>query len=159
MNMTISRWVASLVLVLALALPCAAADGPDAKGKFNDAGFLAYDGKQDWPTGEAAQVIKEFAVPIYIGLPSRPYRVLGRVYDDRTSGFGVMGRAFAEGLFSERDRQRDCALQAQYRGGDAVLITNDTRVIVTLGLSRDELSKTTPLFQHKDAATLVIKFQ
>ena len=56
-------------------------------------------------------------MPIYLGLPNRPYKVLGRVYDDRTSGIGVMGRAFSEGLFSERDRQRDCADQAKYRAG------------------------------------------
>jgi hypothetical protein len=80
------------------------------------------------------------------------------VYDERSSGFGVMGRAFSEGLFSEKDRQRDCADQAKFRGGDALLITNDERVIKSLGLTRDDLSKTTPLFQHKDSATLVIKF-
>ena len=69
-----------------------------------------------------------------------------------------MNRAFAEGLFSEKDRQRDCADQAKYRGGDAVLVTNDERVIGALGLSPEELSKTTPLFRHRDSATLVIKF-
>jgi len=70
-----------------------------------------------------------------------------------------MTRAFSEGLFSERDRQRDCADQAKFRGGDAVLVTNDERVLKLLGLGRDELSKTTPLFQHKDSAALVIKFE
>jgi hypothetical protein len=84
--------------------------------------------------------------------------VLGRVYDDRTTGIGVVGRAFSEGLFSEKDRQRDVADQAKYRGGDAVLVTSDERIISALGLSREELSKTTPLFQHRDSATLVIKF-
>jgi hypothetical protein len=55
--------------------------------------------------------------------------------------------------------KRDCADQAKYRGGDAVLVTNDERVIKALGIGREELSKTTPLFQHKDSATLVIKFE
>ena len=98
-------------------------------------------------------------MPIYLGLPNKRYKVLGRVYDDRTTGIGVMTRAFAEGLFSEKDRQRDCADQAKYRGGDALLVTNDERIINALGLSKEELSKTTALFQHKDSATLVIKFE
>jgi hypothetical protein len=150
-------WIPALLLAMlaAGALPALA---QDPTKKFGDAAFLRYEGAQSWPTGQGAQVISDFAVPIYLGLPNRPYKVLGRVYDDRTSGFGVMTRAFSEGLFSERDRQRDCAEQAKYRGGDAVLITNDERVIKTLGVSKDDLSKTTPLFQHKDSATLVIKF-
>jgi len=143
----------------ALVLCSLAARADDSGKKFHDAAFLRYEGAQSWPTGDKAEVVADFAVPIYFGLPSRPYTVLGRIYDDRTSGIGIMTRAFSEGLFSERDRQRDCADQAKFRGGDAVLVTNDERVLKLLGLGRDELSKTTPLFQHKDSAALVIKFE
>jgi len=136
-----------------------AAHAQDSGKKFGDAVFLKYDGTQSWPVGERSQSISDFAVPIYLGLPNKRFTVLGRVYDERTSGIGVMNRAFAEGLFSEKDRQRDCADQAKYRGGDAVVITNDERIIKTLGLSKEELSKTAPLFQHKDSAVLVIKFE
>jgi hypothetical protein len=150
--------VAALVLLVVATL-VSPGHAQDAGKKFGDAAFLRYEGAQSWPKGERAQVIADFAVPIYLGLPTKPYAVLGRVYDDRTTGIGVMTRAFAEGLFSERDRQRDCAGQAKFRGGDAVLVTNDERVVKALGLSREELAKTTPLFQHKDSVTLVIKFQ
>ena len=143
----------------ALVLCSLAARADDSGKKFHDAAFLRYEGAQSWPTGDKAEVVADFAVPIYFGLPSRPYTVLGRIYDDRTSGIGIMTRAFSEGLFSERDRQRDCADQAKFRGGDAVLVTNDERVLKLLGLDRDALSKTTPLFQHKDSAALVIKFE
>jgi hypothetical protein len=136
-----------------------AASAQDPGKKFGDAAFLRYEGAQSWPTGQSAQIISDFAVPIYLGLPNRSYKVLGRVYDERSSGFGVMGRAFSEGLFSEKDRQRDCAEQAKFRGGDALLITNDERVIKALGVSKEQLEKTTPLFKHKDSATLVIKFE
>jgi hypothetical protein len=148
------------LLGLVAVLACAGVDAhaQDAGKKFGDAKFLTFEGKQSWPTGDRAQIISDFAVPIYLGLPNKRYKVLGRIYDDRTSGIGVVGRAFSEGLFSEKDRQRDCADQAKYRGGDAVLVSNDERVIKSLGISREELSKTTPLFQHKDSATLVIKF-
>jgi hypothetical protein len=150
-------WRLALVAAV-LAAGAAGAGAQDGGKKFGDAAFLRYEGAQSWPTGQGAQIISDFAVPIYLGLPSRPYKVLGRVYDDRTTGIGVMTRAFSEGLFSERDRQRDCADQAKFRGGDALLVTSDERVIKALGLSKDDLSKTTPLFKHKDSATLVIKF-
>jgi hypothetical protein len=153
-----SRLIRVLALVAALALGAPGARADESGKKFHDAAFLRYEGAQSWPTGERAQVVSDFAVPIYLGLPNKPYTVLGRIYDERTSGIGIMTRAFSEGLFSERDRQRDCADQAKFRGGDAVLVTNDERVIKALGVSRDELQKTTPLFQHKDSATLVIKF-
>jgi hypothetical protein len=150
--------VLAVALVAVLALGVGAVSAQEAGKKFGDAKFLKYEGAQTWPTGDRSQIISDFSVPIYLSLPGKPYKVLGRVYDDRTTGIGVMNRAFAEGLFSEKDRQRDCADQAKYRGGDAVLVTNDERVISALGLSREELSKTTPLFQHRDSATLVIKF-
>jgi hypothetical protein len=148
-----------LGLVALLAGSGVDARAQEAGKKFGDAKYLQYEGTHSWPTGDRAQMISDFSVPIYLGLPNKPYKILGRVYDDRTTGIGVVGRAFSEGLFSEKDRQRDCADQAKYRGGDALLVTNDERIITALGLSREELSKTTPLFQHKDSATLVIKFE
>ena len=150
--------VVAAALVAVLGFGVVSVSAQEADKKFGDAKFLKYEGTQKWPTGDRAQIISDFSVPIYITLPGKRYKVLGRVYDDRTTGIGVMTRAFAEGLFSEKDRQRDCADQAKYRGGDAVLVTNDERVIGALGLSSEELSKTTPLFRHRDSATLVIKF-
>ena len=151
--------VVAAALVAVLVLGASAVAAQEAGKKFGDAKFLKYEGAQMWPTGDRSQIISDFSVPIYLALPGKSYKVLGRVYDDRTTGVGVVGRAFSEGLFSEKDRQRDCADQAKYRGGDAVLVTNDERVISALGISREELSKTTPLFQHRDSATLVIKFE
>src|SRR5574341_2503549 len=55
--------------------------------------FIAYEGKQDWPTGEGASVIKDYAVPIYLGLPPKGYKVLGRIEDKRTEGVDVVGKA------------------------------------------------------------------
>ncbi len=149
-------WVLGLITIFACAGSAAA---QDPSKKFNDAAFIGYEGPQKWPTGQGAQVVSDFAVPIYYGLPNRPYKILGRVYDDRTSGLGVMTRAFAQGLFPERDRQRDCADQAKFRGGDALVVTNDERIIKAFGLSKEDLAKTTPLFDHKDSITLIVKFE
>ncbi len=126
---------------------------------FGDAKFIAWEGDQSWPTGDGAQVIKDYSVPIYIGLPSKKYTVLGRILDDRRSGIGVVGKAFAEGLFSEKDRQRDCANQAKYRGADAVLLTSNEKIIQAFHLSEQDVHETAPLFQHKDKVVLAIKFQ
>src|SRR5262245_19433408 len=113
--------VGTLGLLAILACSGAVAYGQDAGKKFGDADFMKYEGTLRWPTGERSQIISDFAVPIYLGLPNKRYKVIGRVCDERTSGIGVMSRAFAEGLFSEKDRQRDCADQAKYRGGDALV--------------------------------------
>jgi hypothetical protein len=148
-----------LAVALVLGLPHSVRAG-DADKAFGDAHFIAYEGSfKGWPTGDKAQVIKDYAVPIYLELPDKKYKVLGRIYDSRRSGFGVVGRAFAEGLFSEKDRQRDCANQAKYRGGDAVLVTKDERIIKELGLDATEIQKTAPLFDYKDKVVLAIKFE
>lgn len=152
------RWVCSTawlaVLVLACVFPVLAAGQTDPK--FGDTRFMSYEGEQRWPTAEHAESMDGFAVPIYVGLPTKKYRVLGRIYDPRTSGISVVGRAFAEGLFPERDRQRDCANQARYRGANAVLVTNDERVLAALALEADEIEDTAPLFQHKNKVVLAI---
>lgn len=145
----------SLLLINAFVLGVVHAGEP----KFGDAKFIAYEGPQKWPTSESAQVIKDHAVPIYIGLPSKKYTILGRIYDERSRGIGIVTRAFAEGLFSEKNRQRDCANQAKHRGGDAVLITANEAIIKAFGLTSKDLEKSTPLFDHKDKITLVIKFE
>jgi hypothetical protein len=148
--------LAAVALVLT-SFPAAHA-APD-EPRFGDTRFQAYEGEQNWPTAENAMIIKDYVLPIYIGLPNRRYRILGRIYDDRRSGFARIGRAFAEGLFSEKDRQRDCADQARYRGGDAVLVTGDEKILKALNLDAKELRETTPLFDYKDKVTLAIKFQ
>lgn len=130
----------------------------EEKDKFGDTSFMAYEGQQEWPLGTKTEVIKDFAVPIYLGLPTQKYKVLGRIYDARQEGIGILGRVFSEGLFSEKDRQRDCANQAKFRGGDAVLVTNDDRIIKVFGLDKDALENSTPLFDHKNCVTLAIKF-
>jgi hypothetical protein len=148
-----------LAAALVIGLPhfVRAGDGDKA---FGDAHFIAYEGSfKSWPTGDKSQVIQGYAVPIYIELPDKKYKVLGRIYDPRRSGIGIVGRAFAEGLFPEKDRQRDCANQAKYREGDAVLVTKDQRVTKELGVDATEIEKTAPLFDHKDKVVLAIKFQ
>ncbi len=145
-------------LLSAMAINSAVIADDDTEGKFGDTRFVGYEGAQSWPTGENTQVLSDFSVPIYIGLPTKSYSVLGRIIDPRTSGIGVMTRAFAEGLFSEKDRQRDVANQAKFRGADAVVVTGDDRVLNALRLTKQDVGKTTPLFDYKDKVTLAVRF-
>lgn len=149
-----SRFAVGLVLVGALMSASTRAGEQD----FGDARFLAYQGKQlDWPKAESTQVSSDFAVPIYLNLPGVRYQVLGRIHDPRTSPFGIVGRALAEGLFAERERRRDCAKLAKARGGNAIVVTDHETFLGAFGVSRDEIAKTAPLFDHKDKLVLVVK--
>jgi hypothetical protein len=126
--------------------------------KVGDTAFLAYEGSQSWPTGKGSEVNKEHSVPIYIGLPDKSYKVLGRIYDKRTSGLGVVDHAFDEGVGSEKHRMRNCANQAKQQGADAVLVTDDEKVIKVFNLSKKEVRESAPLFDHEHNIVLAIKF-
>ncbi len=152
--MRITLSTIALLIGLSLVLPVMAAEDTSV----GDTSFMGYEGKQDWPTNDKAQVIKDYAVPIYVGFPTKHYKVLGRIYDARTQGIEIIGRAFDEGLNSEKNRMRSCANQAKKQGGDAVLVTDDEKLISAFKLSKEDLERTTPLFEHKDKITLAIKF-
>jgi hypothetical protein len=157
---------ANLAFAVVLGLCVAWAIGATAKvkksdkdeTKVGDTAFLAYEGSQSWPTGKGLEVNKDYSVPIYIGLPENGYKVLGRIYDTRKSGFGVMDRAFDEGLGSEKHRMRNCANQAKRQGADAVLVTDDEKVIKAFNLSKKDVRESAPLFDHEHSVVLAIKF-
>jgi hypothetical protein len=126
--------------------------------KVGDTAFIAYEGSQSWPTGTGSQVNKDYSVPVYIGLPDKSYKVLGRVYDKRTSGLGVVDHAFDEGFGKESHRMRNCANQAKQHEADAVLVTDDEKVIKAFNLSKKDVRESAPLFDHKHSIVLAIKF-
>src|SRR5882724_10814519 len=66
--------IGMLGLVAVLVGGGVAAHAQDAGKKFGDAVFLRYEGTQSWPTGERSQIISDFAVPIYLGLPNKGYK-------------------------------------------------------------------------------------
>jgi hypothetical protein len=104
-------------------------------------------------------VVKDFAVPIYVGLPSKSYKVLGRIYVPRPEGIGVVGQAFDEGLGSEDRRMRNVANQARLQNADAVVVSDHEKLINAFKLSRKELTDTAPLLSHKDKVIVAIKFE
>ena len=120
--------------------------------KVGDTAFLAYEGSQSWPTGAGSQVNKDYSVP------DKSYKVLGRVYDKRTSGLGVVDHAFDEGLGKESHRMRNCANQAKQHGADAIVVTDDEKVIKVFNLSKKDVRESAPLFDHEHSIVLAIKF-
>ncbi|MGA2140757.1 MAG: hypothetical protein ABSH14_18035 [Verrucomicrobiia bacterium] len=126
--------------------------------KVGDTAFIAYEGSQSWPTGTGSQVNKDYSIPIYIGLPDKSYKVLGRVYDKRTSGLGVVDHAFDEGLGKESHRMRNCANQAKQHGADAIVVTDDEKAIKVFNLSKKDVRESAPLFDHEHSIVLAIKF-
>ena len=103
--------------------------------KTGDTTVIAYEGNQNWPTGESAEILKDYAVPVYKGLPNKSYKVLGRIVDER-AGVEEIGKAFEDTFGGQKHRIRDCANQAKLQGGDALLVTDDERVLKALNLTR-----------------------
>jgi hypothetical protein len=146
-----------LGLWLPWGLPATAKDKEEAK--VGDTGFIAYEGPQDWPTAKSTQIIKDYSIPIYIGLPDKGYKVLGRVYDKRTSGFDEVGRGFDEAFGKEKYRMRDTANQAKLHDADAVMVTDDEKVLKVFNLKKKDLDESAPLFDYKGKIVLAIKLQ
>jgi hypothetical protein len=154
------RILVTLPVVLGLCVACSlnatAKDKEDTK--VGDTAFTAYAGSQSWPTGSNPQINKDHSIPIYIGLPDKSYKVIGRITDKRDEGVEVVDKAFDEGLGSEKHRLRNCANQAKEHGADAVLVTDDQKVIKAFNLTSKEVHESAPLFKHEHSVVLAIKF-
>ena len=147
------------VIGLALALPASAkSDEKKDEMKTGDTSVIAYEGSQSWPTSNKTEFVKDYAVPIYKSLPDKRYKVIGRIVDERQEGIEVVGRAFDDAFGSQKQRLRDCANQAKLHGGDAVLVTDDERVLKALGLTTKDAKKETPLAHERKNVVLIIKF-
>ena len=108
--------------------------------------------------GKGGVVNKDYSIPIYIGLPDKHFKVIGRIYDKRESGFDVMSRAFDEGLGSEKHRMRNVANQAKDHGADAVVVVEDENVFKAFNLTKREVRDSSPLFKYKHSIVLAVKF-
>ena len=123
--------------------------------------FMPYTGaQQNWPTASGAVISTKYAVPVYRGLPPRPYVVLGEVAAEHGQTW-AWSDAESEALESAAD-------EAKKRGGDAIIVqgskseyagsvsmanafANGNFNATAFGISR-------PVFQGK-ASVLVIKFK
>jgi hypothetical protein len=149
----------SAVLVLWLAVcPVWAKEKPERE-KTGGTSFWAYEGQQQWPVGQGAQKLTAYRVPIYLGVPNKPYRVLGRIVDDHGDGVEVIGKEVGGFFSGEKRKLRNIANQARLNGAEAVMITDDAEVVRQLGVTERELKKTSPLGKDRRRAVLAIQFQ
>ena len=98
-------------------------------------------------------------MPIYVGLPMKKYYILGRIHVPRADGVTVVKRGPSDNLFPEKSRQSDCASLARQLGGNAVLVTGNANILKAFNLTKEEVEKTAPLYEHKDKLVLVIQFE
>jgi len=147
-----------LCLVGAMSTTVKAKDSDKNETKTGDTEFLAYEGSQSWPTGSTFGIDRNYSVPIYTGFPDKSFKALGRIADKRTSGVDEVDRGFDEAFGKERSRMRNCANQAKLHGADAIVVTDDEKVIKALNLTPKEVRKSAPLFDHEHSVVLAIKF-
>jgi hypothetical protein len=143
--------------VIGFAAATQATTNDQKAAKTGDTTVIAYEGSQNWPTGESAEILKGYAVPVYKGLPNKSYKILGRIVDER-SGVEEVGKAFEDTFGGQKHRIRDCANQAKLQGGDALLVTDDERVLKALNLSRKDAKDASPLANEQHKVVLIIKF-
>ena len=118
--------------------------------------FLTYEGKQErWPTAEGALVERGYAPPIYQGLPSKPYTILGRIVN---SELNPVGHGIAQGLWTDRHRRGRVCIQARLHGSDAVLLTTDPKIMSTLQVKTGSAGRMQRPLYDFDGAVLAIKW-
>lgn len=126
--------------------------------------FMPYTGaQQNWPTASGALVSMKYAVPVYRGLPPRPYVILGAVAASH-------GQTWAWSD-AESEAMASAANEAKARGGDAIILQGSSREYAgtystggatATGNYRNVYATgwgaSFPVFQGK-ASVLVIKFK
>ena len=147
----------ALVLGMGIFLHSQAAQAED---KFGGLQFVPYEGLQvSWPLADNAQIDQNHAVPIYLGLPTKRYYILGRIQVPRAEGVTVVKLGPDNDLIPEKSRKHDCASLAKLMGGNAVLVTGNPNLLKAFKLTKEEIAKTAPLYEYKDKLVLVIQFE
>jgi hypothetical protein len=119
-------------------------------------GFLAYEGSQSgWPRAASALMKSDFAVPAYLGLPSRPYRVIGFVVNDEPI---VGDQGLPPWVWSDETRLANACNQARYHGADAVLLTKDPALVKLLNPQEGHTLQSYRLLTNFDGVIVAVKW-
>ena len=118
--------------------------------------FLAYEGKQsNWPQAPSVLTKVDFAVPAYLGLPSKPYRVIGLIVNDEPE---ISGKGLPSWLWTDETRLANACNQAKAHGADAVLVTNDPSILRALNVQEGPGVKSSRLLTNSDGVIVAIKW-
>lgn len=147
-----SRW---LLIIAALAgwMGCATPHTTSSPG-FTD--FLAFEGTQaSWPRATSSLVKSDFAVPAYLGLPSKPYRVIGFVVNSEPI---VGDEGLPAWLWSDETRLANACNRALEHGADAVLLTKDPALVRLLTPPDGHTIQSYRLLTNFDGVIVAIKW-
>ena len=156
--MNLQSWMQRVILGVGLAVVTSGCSIPPESSN-SDVGhtaFLTYEGKQErWPTAEGALVARDYAPPIYQGLPPKPYTILGRIVNTELN---IVGHGISQGLWTDQHRRGRVCVQARLHGADAVLLTTDPKIIAALQVKTgSEGRMERPLYDF-DGAVIAIKW-
>jgi hypothetical protein len=118
--------------------------------------FLAYEGKQSsWPQAASTLTEADFAVPAYLGLPPRAYRVIGLIVNDEPE---ISGKGLPSWLWTDETRLANACNQAKAHGADAVLVTDDPSILRALGAHEGPGVKSSRLLTNFDGVIVAIRW-
>jgi hypothetical protein len=115
-------------MLAAVLLGCAT---PHTTSSTGYTGFLVFEGKQsNWPQAPSVLTKMDFAVPAYLGLPPKSYRVIGLIVNDEPE---ISGKGLPSWLWTN-DSTLLRALNVQEGPGirSSRLLTNSDGVIVAI---------------------------
>jgi hypothetical protein len=119
-------------------------------------GFLVFDGNQvSWPRASSSLTEVNFALPVYLGLPSKPYRVLGFVVDAEPK---IGDQTLPSWLWTDETRLANACNQAKERGADALLLTNDPTILRAMNATEGPNGKLNRLLTNFDGVIVAIKW-
>jgi hypothetical protein len=119
-------------------------------------GFLAYEGPQSrWPTSASALTQTDFALPVYLGLPAKAYRVVGFVVSAEPLGDE---QKLPGWLWTDETRLANACNQAQRHGADAVVLTKDPTLVNLLRPEVGRSAESYRLLTNFDGVIVAIKW-
>lgn len=118
--------------------------------------FLAFEGKQsNWPQAPSVLTKMDFAVPAYLGLPPKSYRVIGLIVNDEPE---ISGKGLPSWLWTDETRLANACNQAKAHGADAVLVTNDPTLLRALNVQEGPGVKSSRLLTNSDGVIVAIQW-
>src|SRR6185295_8601648 len=109
-------WLFVLLSVVLAAGVCGCAT-PHSTTSTGMTSYLAYDGKQQsWPRGSSSLIKTDFAVPAYLGLPSKAYNIVGFVVNTEPT---VGGKGLPDWIWNDETRIATACNQARAHSADA----------------------------------------
>ena len=119
-------------------------------------GFIAYEGNQPkWPTSSSALTEVDFAIPVYLGLPAKSYRVLGFVVSDEPISNDKKLPAW---LWSDETRLANACNQAKAYGADAILLTKDPALVSLMSPQAGRDAESYRLLTNFDGVIVAIRW-